>query len=517
MAGRRFRPVRALAGWIGRRFGPAPKMSATSYAAAVHNRLYNWIKAPMKSADSELQNEYETLKARGRDMGKNDPYGVRFVGLVGENVLGPHGIRLQATVQEPDGSPDTRTNHAIEGGWKEWGKHETCTADGRLCWAEAEDLFVETWVQDGEAIVRLLPGFDNGWGFAIQHLDTDQLDSTFNRPRGRGTNEIRMSVEIDAWGRAVAYHLWSSHPNDYQGGRGRVRERIPAHQIIHQFKTRRAGQTRGVTWFAAIILAAQMREGYTEAELVAARTAASKMGFLNMDPEVWRDPDSPTANKPLTMNAEPGVIEAVVGTEFQAWDPTHPTTAFDPFTKAILRSHAAGLKTSYASLTGDLSQVNYSSIRWGGLQERDVWKKLQGVVAEHFHERVYSEWLRWALIMGRLDVPSRDLRAVNSHGWMGRGWPWIDPWKELKAAELALALKLDSRTRLAATQGRDLVEVFEDIVRERKLADEHGIELDDDDGDPPLPTGGRLSREELVGADPGVFFDFGNGNGTGSG
>ena len=63
---------------------------------------------------------------------------------------------------------------------------------------------------DGEAFVRLWRGFEgNPYGLALQAIDADLIDETFNRPRRGSENEIRMGVEIDAIGRPVGYWIWN--------------------------------------------------------------------------------------------------------------------------------------------------------------------------------------------------------------------------------------------------------------------------------------------------------------------
>ena len=91
--------------------------------------------------------------------------------------------------------------------------------------------------------------------------------------RGNWRNEIRMGVEIDRWGRAVAFHVWSAHPSE-PNGRDTDRIRVPADQMIHWFRPYRVGQTRGVPDFAPILLTIKMLSGYEEAELVASRIAS---------------------------------------------------------------------------------------------------------------------------------------------------------------------------------------------------------------------------------------------------
>jgi capsid protein len=73
-------------------------------------------------------------------------------------------------------------------------------------------------------------------------------------------NEIRLGVEVDGWGRPVAYYVNPYHPSD-QGG-SLARERIPAEFITHLYDPARVNQTRGVTWFHPVMLAMRILEGY---------------------------------------------------------------------------------------------------------------------------------------------------------------------------------------------------------------------------------------------------------------
>jgi capsid protein len=63
------------------------------------------------------------------------------------------------------------------------------------------------------------------------------------------------------------------------------------------------------------------------------------------------------------------------GQEIQMYDPTFPTQNYGDFVVAVLRALARGLKVSYLTLTGDLRQANYSSMRAGLLPERDHWRR----------------------------------------------------------------------------------------------------------------------------------------------
>ena len=121
----------------------------------------------------------------------------------------------------------------------------------------------------------------------------------------------------------------------------------------------------------------KMLNAHREAELVATRMAAAKMGFFTSESGDDVPADDYDNNVPI-IDAEPGTFHQLpAGVDFKAFDPTHPATAFADFQKGILRGTASGLGVSYASLSNDLEGTSYSSIRQGALEERDAYRDEQ--------------------------------------------------------------------------------------------------------------------------------------------
>ncbi len=458
-------------GWLGlqRKSG----LRASSWSAADSNRLLlDWVWSHL-SADQEIRGDLLTLRGRARELVRNTSWGRRYIQLLRNNVVGHKGVRLQARLQNAQGLPRDTINRRIEASWAEWGKPEHASVDRRLSWRGLQSLLIATVAQDGEALVRLVRGFENPFAFALQPIDPDLLDHTLNRPRGSSEgNEIRMGVEVNDWGEPVAYHLFATHPSEL-GSRERIR--VPADQIIHLYDPYRVNQTRGVTWLAPVMLDLNMLRGYYEAELVASRIAAAKGGFFTSDGENGQPP-GPDAKK-LTMDAEPGVFDELPpGMQFTPWDPQHPNAAFKDFSSAMLRSIATGLGVSYTSLTNDLSSINFSSIRAGLLDERDGYRWHQQWLIEHLHRRVYAAWVEMGLLSGQLDLRLQTPEYFRVE-WQPRGWPWVDPLKDIQASVLAVEQGFDSRKRVVGEQGRDLEEVFDDLKAEQALAKEKGIAI----------------------------------------
>jgi lambda family phage portal protein len=255
--------------------------------------------------------------------------------------------------------------------------------------------------------------------------------------------------------------------------------RVPASEIIHLYLDERIDQSRGVPWLVASLKPLRMLAGYQEAELVAARTASAKMGFFTKEtPEGMTGEEDAKGN--LTMDATPGVIEELPpGVKFQSWDPSHPGNNYSGFVKGALRGVASSLGVSYNTLASDLEGVNYSSIRAGLLEEREVWKAVQRFLVENMAEPIFTEWLWVELLSGRIPLPPEKFDKFNAPEFRPRRWSWVDPKKDMEAHILAIGAGLTSRRAAIAEGGGDVWDTFADIAADSALAAQFKIALAD--------------------------------------
>lgn len=480
---------------------PRPRSTGRqAFNASVFNRLTgDWVMAASRSANAELRYELRTMRNRARDLVRNSPFGIRYHQLMAENVVGPTGFQLCAKNLKKDSDElyDT-ANTAIEEAWKDWCRPDNSDVQRKLSFNENLALATSGWGTDGEMLIRFLRGPRFGpYGFNIQILDVDYLCDTLYQERLGGQNAIEQGIELDEWGTPVAYHLWTRHPYDmtgrFMGLTAADRIRVPASDIVHAFIPLRAGQSRGIPHAAAIALTLQMLDGYIEAELVAARIASATMGAVEdlpngegpaPDPNAaigdGTEPDDGSAvpgGRDIPAEAEPGALLDLRGKgKLALWDPQHPTSAFPEFTRMMSHFIAMGLGVSYGTLTGDLSEANYGSLRVGQLDERTHWERLQHFEIDHVVDRVYREWMKMALLYGKIPgIVDRDASRWTRHEWQGRGFDWIDPLKDAQGDLLEVAAGTNSLTRMAAKRGRDLEQIVEERAREMKLFEQHGV------------------------------------------
>ncbi len=455
-------------------YGPP---SRRTFESAAFNRLTADFRSWIQSPSQDVKFEIRTLRARARSLENNNPHAKRFLRLGEKTVIGAAGSMPQPrNKMRRGGALHSDANLTLKSSWADWGRKDNCTVTGRYSWIGALKMALRTMMRDGEAFLRLWRYHDNPHGFAIQFLDADLFDETYEVRLLPNGNVINMSVELDPYGRPVAYWPWNQHPQDAGwGGVPLKRERIPATELLHLFLPIRDGQPRGVTHFAPVLRYLQMLRGYEEAELVAARTAAAKMGFITNNGED-RGPDpTETDDAERLMDASPGAIEELEpGQDFKQWDPQHPSGNYGPFINACLGSVAMGLDAAVASLTGDLSRANYSSLRSGALDERDGWRELQGFTVDHACDPVFRAWVPQAQLSGALPLAGPASRWVDVK-WRPRGWKSVDPLKETQSRILEIDNGLGSRKKALAEQGEDFDEITDDLKDEQDIADAKGL------------------------------------------
>ena len=471
---------------------PVKRKSTRSFynawmAAVTDNLTESWTRSSTP-INEQIKNDLETLRARSRDLAKNDPHVRKFIRLMKANIVGRSGVMLQSKVKNPNGTIDTVASNAIELAWKEFGKWGIASRTNDKTFVDLQGLFWDHILRDGEVLIlKVANDTVNRFGYGLQFIDPEQLSVKCNLTLKSG-NKVRMGVELDDFNAPIAYHLTSTntaHSAFYQfEGKGYIR--ISADKVIHRFFSEYADQVRGVPEVASVLNRLKNLDGYEEAEIVSKRVSASKMGFFSRNAEGQgydgADYDDGTESEAVSMDARPGIIDELPhDVNFSVFDPSHDGASYDAFVKSALKSISAGLGVSYHSLANDLEGVNYSSGRLGALEDRDNYMFLQDWFINCFIEPVFREWVESAVLRGQINIPSGgtlrlgDIDRYKDANFQARRWLWVDPQKDMTANEKAVALGLTSRAAIIREQGRDPEDVFREIAEENKRLEELGI------------------------------------------
>lgn len=416
-------------------------VASRAYETAQQMRQSAWS-APSTSATVEVANASRILRDRARDLVRNNPYAARIVDVWTGNAVGC-GITTRWQ--------DARQRAA----WARWAETPACDAEGALSWPGMQALAMRAVVESGEVLIRRIPtrlSAANPLGFALQVLEADHIDTAKNSAT---EPLIVQGIELDAYGRPVAYWLFPQHPGgNYVPGRGLMQSvRVAAEDIIHVYRRRRPGQLRDVTWLAPILTKLRNLDTYEGALLDKATVEAMfTLSVTNPDAE-----DRVTGkDSALMRDAQGNAIEALeTGTilyghgnrNIEQISPTGGGSHLG-YARRTLEAASVGTGLTYDQVTGDLTKANYSSLRAGKIEHRRLVEQVQWHMLVPMLVARVAEWFHAGGIRAGLWEPGLPLGATHTPP----AHEMIDPLKD--------TLALIAQVRAGFVKPQDAVAAF---------------------------------------------------------
>ncbi len=439
-------------------------------AAGQGKRLQSW-QASSESINSLLLGSLGILRRRSRKIVLNNPVAFSAVDSIVSNCIGT-GIKPQSK------STDSAFKEELQELWLEW--KDEADFYGVNDFYGLQALICTSILEGGECFVRFRiskPTEDLSVPLQLQALESEHLDDSKNEALSNG-NVIRSGIEFDKSGKRVAYHLFPSHPGDSVVSANNDSVRIPASEILHIYKPLRIGQIRGVPWLSRVLLKLYELDQYDDAELVRKKTSALFAAFITrLDPESNLMGEGEADEDGLAIaELEPGTVQLLEpGEDIKFSEPSDVGSSYEGFMRQQLRFVAMGMGLTYEQLTGDLTQVNFSSIRAGLIEFRRRCEMLQRhVMIFQLCRPVWKKWFQLAVLSGAIDLPE-DTRKNRSVKWIPQGWEWVDPLKDQKAQELAVKSGFRSRSEVVSRLGGDAEEVDREIAADNERADKMGL------------------------------------------
>lgn len=454
------------------RLSLARKITNSYDAAGSGRRTDGWARVGT-SQNAEAGSALHRLRNGARELVRNDPFAARAPRVFAAHLVGA-GITPRAITE------DQAARARLRDRWQEF--VETCDPEGRLDWYGLQRLAARTLFESGEALVLWTPrAARGGVAWTVQVLEPDFLDTqkTGRLPSG---NIAIQGVEFDATGRRVAYWLFDRHPGDRFGLSlgGLASKRISAEFVDHLFEVLRPGQVRGVPWLAPVALTLRDIKDLNEAELVRKKLEACITAVVfNPDPV-----EDPTVGKSLTDSEgnavdelEPGMIlHAQPGYELNFHAP-EASEGLVEHMKERLHAIAAGAGLTYHQLTGDLSSANYSSLRGGLVEFRQM---LDGWQADLMIQPCCRP--AWRRVQGEGAPRARYIAPAR---------PWVDPQKDVSARVTAVENYFESPQDVIAERGQDAEEQLDELAAWREALAARGL---------PVPQGGAPGTSTSNGA-----------------
>ena len=475
--------MQRMAAWVAAPLRAAANALTPSYdAVGGRRRVQNWSPGN-ESINALLQGAGEELRTKARDVIRRNQWAGNAVESFVSNAIGS-GIVPQSQHSDP------KIREAIHAAWATW--TDEADSAGVSDFYGLQALACRETVEAGEVFARLRPRRASDGltvPLQIQLIEGEHVPLWKNEEFG--SSYVRSGIEFSSGGavrpeKRLAYWMYPEHPSDNIQRVNNEPKRIPASEVLHVFRPIRAGQHRGETWLAKILVQLHEIEKYDSAELMRKQIAAMFAGFIeDYDPAnpLLQTDEEDDDGTPMG-GLEPGTIQVLPnGKKITFAEPSDVGGMYPEYMRLQLRKVAAGFMfATYEQLTGDLTGVNYSSIRAGLLEFRRRCEMFQfQVMVFQFCRPIWKAWLDAAALAGVINAldyarrPGEYLRVE----WRPQAWPWVDPLKDLEAEVLAIDNLLKSRSAAIKERGYDPERVDQEIADDQKREKSMGLERRD--------------------------------------
>jgi lambda family phage portal protein len=394
-------------------------------------RTQNW-KTSNADANAEIAPDLQTLRNRSRDLIRSNPHGARAASIVVNSAVGT-GIIPQAASDNP------KLNIRIDKLFADWAA--VCDAENQLDFYGLQQLNTRAIFESGAALMRFRgrrPEDNLPVPLQLQTLECDYIDlSAYQNTSGGVTIN---GIEYDAIGRRKNYWIYDTHPGSAVPNltTSWLSKAVPADQFVHAYRKDRPQQTHGVPWLAPVMMLMRDMDEYSDALLVGAKIAACLALFVSQPEGAGgitlgsNETEASTSNRIETFR--PGmVMYGRAGEEAQPIVPPNHGGSVD-YLKYLQRVLAIGMDLHYSQLSGDLSEVNWSSFRAG---DRDFRSNIEAFrwlcVIPMMLQPIWDRVISAAYVAGKLPV---DRCPVI---WTPPPFVSVDPVKDAEADDKELS------------------------------------------------------------------------------
>lgn len=416
-------------------------------AASTKRRVSDW-KTLNSSANTEIRQALVTVRNRAREMRRNNPYASKIIQGISSNVIGT-GI-LPSTMDEK-----------FLNLYSEWANSTDCDANGTLNFYGLQKLCFESLVESGEVLV--IRQFDKSKSvpLRLKVIESDYLDHSKNDP----AKNLIQGVQFDNFGSVSGYWIFQNHPGESTS----QSKFVSVKDVIHLYRVDRPGQCRGISWLAPIIIPLKKLADFEDAILEKQLISNLFAGFIY-------DTTDNVAGMTQQLSLEPGsLINLTAGKQIEFSDPPQPQ-GIESFLNHSLRSIACGVGIPFEILTGNLSEVNFSSARisWGEFQRSiDDWR--WNTFIPQFLDKV---WLWSFEAMTLVGLYSAD--TVPHVEWTPPRRVMVDIAREVPAITQMIRAGLITPSEAIREQGYNPPDFFQEYANDLKTLDELGIVLESD-------------------------------------
>lgn len=455
---------------------------ARFYDAARPGRATHGWPAPQTSAASETYAALAWLRARSRDLERNNPHIAKMNASLVDNIVGD-GITPKANTGNE--TLDSYIDREIAAPF-----FEAMDADGMHDLVGIQRLGIRIMISGGEAVLRRRRRFASDrlpLPIQFQLLEGDFIDNRRNEATSDG-GRIVQGVQFDKRGRRTGYWMFKNHPGDtYLAAVEGSFETgfVPVSDIALCFEAQRSGQVRGIPWSTPSMVRTRLLDDYEDAERQRKRMEASVPVIVHSNQSAGEASEGGGPSLfPTMVNGDGHLVEEVApalvaylrgDAKVETIKPAD-AMGYQPYKRSELQSISAGGRVPYEFVSGDLTGTNYSSIQAGRLDYKSmIFGVRRGTFIPQFCQPIWRGMIDAAIVAGKL--PEGTSYGVT---WHPPEWQEVDPEKAENAWLQAIRTGRKTLFQGIASTGRDTAEHIAEIEKAMRTLDKAGIVLDSD-------------------------------------
>ncbi len=439
----------------------------------------------------DISEHLELLRERSRDLYMSGPLGAGILKKYRTCVVGQGLVpkpQINGEVLGLSQEAAIELERTIKREFDEWAKSQNSDAMRMHNFYSLQALALLSWVMNGDTFI--IPRYKSRDGvenqLCIQVLEADRIRTPSN---SIANDKISQGVEVGEDGEVIAYHIANNHPGDdivTKTVRVKAFNDLGKRNILHIFEPERADQRRGVPLLAPVIESLKQLTRYSEAELQAAVISGMYAVFIEQSEEDTETDiggydldESEKEFREETQDIELGNGRINVlrpGEKITDNKPGRPNANYKLFVDSIYEEIGAGIELPKEVMLNHFTS-SYTAAR-ASLEE--AWRRflnVRKILVDYMCQPIYEMFLLEQVANGNLILPNFDDRKIRREYcraiWVGPNKVSIDPYKELKAAEIALNLNLTNREIISQEKGYDVDEVLTQKSREDSYISEN--------------------------------------------
>lgn len=454
-------------------------------ASYTRKPLSTWFTS-CESADEDITRNFDTLRARSRDLFMGSPLATGAIKTLRTNIVGS-GLALKCHIDgEFLGLSDEdarKWEKNTEREWSLWAETSACDASRMQTFYQLQSLALISALLSGDCFVGLpyISVPNNPYKLKIYLIESDRVCN----PTTEALLNVYEGIELGDYGEPVAYYVAKYHPNSAYAAEGKIQEwkRVLAfgaktgrRNLLHiMHDVERPGQRRGVPFLAPIIETLKQLERFTDAELTAAVISGLFTGFIvtdNADGIAGVDLREREDEEPAFGSGT--MVHLKQGEDVRFGASGRPNSNFGSFIDAVCQQIGTALEIPQELLVKHFT-TSYSASRAALLEAWKMFRMRRQWLIDTFCQPIYEEWLAEAINIGRIKAPKFFEDAAYKKAWSQAEWAGdaqgqLDPQKEANAAVIRVQNGFSTREREAAElTGMSFDLIASQLSREQQL------------------------------------------------